>query len=60
MKADVVVFDPATISDRATFVQPHQYAVGLEQVLVNGKPVLLAKKMTGERPGQVLYGPARR
>ncbi|MFB3827910.1 MAG: amidohydrolase family protein [Bryobacteraceae bacterium] len=54
MKADIAVFDPAVIADRATFTQPHQYAVGVHHVLVNGKPILLDGKMTEERPGRVL------
>jgi N-acyl-D-aspartate/D-glutamate deacylase len=60
MYADVAVFDPASVTDRATFAQPHQYAVGFRHVLVNGKPVLLDGRMTAERPGRVLYGPAWR
>jgi dihydroorotase/N-acyl-D-amino-acid deacylase len=56
MKADVVVFDPETIGDRATFEQPHQYAVGVTLVVVNGKPILRDGKITTERPGRVLYG----
>jgi len=60
MYADVVVFDPATVTDRATFTAPHQYAEGFRYVLVNGKPVLLDGRMTAERPGRVLYGPAWR
>ena len=60
MKADVVVFDPATVSDRATFADPRRFAIGFEAVLVNGKPVLLRGAPTGERPGRVLYGPARK
>ena len=60
MKADVAVFDPAAIGDKATFEQPHQYAVGVVDVVVNGKPVLRDGKMTPARPGVVLYGPARR
>lgn len=59
MRADVVLFDPAIIADKATFENPHQYAVGVRHVLVNGKPVLLDGKITTERPGRVLYGPAR-
>jgi len=59
MKADIVVFDPATIADRATFQQPHQYASGVKHVFVNGKPVILDGRTTGERPGRVLYGPGR-
>ena len=59
MKADIAIFDAATIGDKATFTEPHQYAVGVRDVLVNGKAVLRDGKMSGERPGQVLYGPAR-
>lgn len=60
MYADIAVFDPEKVQDRATFSQPHQYAEGFRHVLVNGKPVLLDGRITGERPGRVLYGPARR
>jgi N-acyl-D-amino-acid deacylase len=58
--ADVVVFDPATIADRATFAQPHQYAIGVQHVLVNGVPVLLGGEHTGALPGRVLRGPGFR
>ena len=58
MKADVAVFDAATVVDKADFAHPHQYAEGLRHVLVNGVPVLADGKMTAERPGRVLYGPA--
>jgi len=58
MRADVAVFDPATVTDKADFAHPHQYAEGVRHVLVNGKPVLMDGKMTAERPGRVLYGPA--
>lgn len=54
MKADVVVFDPNTVGDRATFDQPHQYSVGFREVIVNGKLVLHEDKVTTERPGRVL------
>jgi N-acyl-D-aspartate/D-glutamate deacylase len=57
MKADIVVFDATTIKDRATFEQPHQYAEGVHAVLVNGQAVLENGKLTGARPGRVLYGP---
>jgi dihydroorotase/N-acyl-D-amino-acid deacylase len=60
MKADVVVFDPNTVSDRATFEKPHQYSVGFREVIVNGKFAMLDGKVTGERPGRILYGPARK
>ena len=54
MWADVVVFDPATVRDRATFAQPHQLAEGMRWVLVNGIPVIEEGKATGARPGKVL------
>jgi dihydroorotase/N-acyl-D-amino-acid deacylase len=60
MKADITVFDPATITDRAEFGNPHQYAVGVSYVIVNGQVVLDNGKMTEERTGAVLYGPARK
>jgi dihydroorotase/N-acyl-D-amino-acid deacylase len=59
MKADLAIFDARTIADRATFERPHQYAEGVRDVIVNGKPVLRAARMTAARPGVVLYGPAR-
>ena len=55
--ADVVVFDPKTIADRATFEKPHQLSVGVKDVLVNGKVVLKDGKHTGATPGQVVRGP---
>ena len=58
MKADIAIFDPKTVSDKATFEQPHQYATGFAHVIVNGKVILQDGKMTAERPGRVLYGPA--
>jgi N-acyl-D-amino-acid deacylase len=57
MWADVVIFDPATIRDNATFDEPNQLATGMEYVLVNGVPVIEAGKMTGSLPGKVLRGP---
>jgi dihydroorotase/N-acyl-D-amino-acid deacylase len=56
MRADLVLFDPATVADRATFEQPHQYAVGVDAVWVNGVASLAAGRMTGARGGQVLRG----
>lgn len=58
--ADVVIFDPARVADRATFENPHQYPVGIEYVLVNGKVVIEKGKHTGAHPGRVIYGPGRR
>ena len=55
--ADVVVFDPQTIVDRATFEEPHQYAEGVVHVLVNGTQVLKDGEHTGEFPGRVVRGP---
>ncbi len=52
MFADVVVFDPATIADRATFEKPHQYAVGVKHVFVNGVQVLKDGEHTGAKPGR--------
>lgn len=57
--ADVVVFDPAAVADRATFESPHQYAVGVKHVLVNGVPVLRDGEHTGALPGRALWGPGR-
>ena len=59
MFADVVVFDPATIADRATFAQPHQYAVGMKQVFVNGVQVIKDGEHTGATPGRALWGPGK-
>ena len=59
MYADLVVFDPATIKDNATFEKPHQYPTGITYVIVNGVPVVDANGMTGARPGRAIYGPAR-
>ena len=58
MKADIVVFDPQTVRDQATFDKPHQYSVGFKDVVVNGKLVMKDSQVTAERPGRVLYGPA--
>ena len=52
--ADIAVLDPETVTDRATFKDPHQYAEGIHHVFVNGKAVLLNKEMTGRRPGRIL------
>jgi dihydroorotase/N-acyl-D-amino-acid deacylase len=56
MWADVVIFDPATVRDLATFDNPNQLSEGMEYVLVNGVPVIDGGKMTGALPGKVLRG----
>ena len=53
-KADLVVFDPDAVSDRATFEKPHQYPVGVHHVVVNGELVIHRGAHTGARPGNVL------
>lgn len=58
--ADIVVFDPVTIADRATFDQPHQYATGVSQVWVNGTQVLRDGEPTGAAAGRVVRGPGYR
>mgnify|MGYP001826674683 CR=1 FL=1 len=55
--ADVVVFDPETIQDHATFVEPHQYATGMVHVFVNGEQVLKDGEHSGAKPGRVVRGP---
>jgi N-acyl-D-amino-acid deacylase len=59
MFADVVIFDPATIADRATFAQPHQYAVSMKHIFVNGVQVLKDGEHTGATPGRALWGPGK-
>ena len=56
--ADVVVFDPATVIDRATFADPHRYAEGMHHVFVAGEAVLLDEEPTGARPGRILRSAA--
>ena len=60
MFADVVVFDPQTIADRATFEKPHQFAVGMRHVFVNGVHVLKDGEHTGAKPGRVVHGPGKK
>jgi len=55
--ADVVLFDPKTITDKATFEDPHQYSEGVRHVFVNGIQVLNDSEHTGETPGRVVRGP---
>lgn len=57
MYADVVVFDPVAIGDRATFQEPHQLSVGIEEVFVNGVHVVRGGEHTGATPGRVVRGP---
>jgi N-acyl-D-amino-acid deacylase len=57
MFADVVVFDPATVIDRATYERPHQLATGFDAVLVNGVPVWRDGRPTDAKPGRALRGP---
>jgi N-acyl-D-amino-acid deacylase len=54
LAADVVVFDPATVGDRATYADPHQYPTGIVHVFVNGEPVVKDGTQTEARPGRVL------
>jgi N-acyl-D-amino-acid deacylase len=58
--ADVTIFDPQTIADRATFDRPHQYSVGVRDVFVNGVRVLAAGEHTGAKPGRALWGPGKK
>jgi N-acyl-D-amino-acid deacylase len=59
MFADVVVFDPATVTDHATFEKPHQYATGVKHVFVNGVQVIKNGEHTGAKPGRALWGPGK-
>jgi len=58
--ADIVVFDPETIQDHATFDDPHRYSTGVHHVVVNGQLVLRDGEHTGALPGRVVRGPGRR
>jgi len=58
--ADIAIFDPATIADRATYERPHQYAVGMRHVFVNGVQVLRHGEHTGAKPGRFVRGPGWR
>lgn len=58
--ADVVIFDPKTIADTATFEKPHQYAIGMKHVFVNGVQVLKDGEHTGNKSGRALWGPGKK
>ena len=60
LAADVVLFDPATVGDRATFADSHQLSVGVRDVWVNGTRVLRESQHTGAKPGRIVDGPGRR
>jgi N-acyl-D-amino-acid deacylase len=59
MKADIAIFDPARVRDTATFAQPHQYAEGFSQVIINGQVAYENGQMSAARPGRVLYSRSR-
>ena len=59
MAADIVVFDAAAVTDKATYADPHQYSEGFRFVVVNGQVVVDNGQHTGARPGTVLYGPGK-
>jgi len=58
MRADVVVFDETTVTDKSTFEKPHAYSTGIHYVFVNGNIVINHENHTGARPGQIILGPA--
>ena len=58
--ADVVIFDPETVADRATYEKPHQLSVGIKDVFVNGTKVVHEGRHTGAKPGQIVRGPGYR
>jgi len=58
--ADIVILDPATIADKATYTEPEQYSTGIDYVIVNGKVVIDHDNHTGALPGKVLYGPGKK
>jgi N-acyl-D-amino-acid deacylase len=60
MYADVMLFDPTTIIDRATYEKPHQLSVGMKHVFVNGVAVISDGKVTGAKPGKIVRGPGWR
>jgi N-acyl-D-aspartate/D-glutamate deacylase len=60
LKADIAVFNPDTVRDRATFEAPHQYSEGVSLVVINGQVVFDGSAVTAARPGRILYGPGTR
>ena len=58
MAADIIIFDPETVTDHSTYEKPHAYTSGIDYVFVNGKITLNQGRHTGIRNGKVLYGPA--
>ncbi len=58
MAADIIIFDPETVTDQSTYEKPHAYSSGIEYVIVNGKVTLNKAQHTGIRNGKILYGPA--
>jgi N-acyl-D-amino-acid deacylase len=58
--ADITIFDADNIIDKATFEDPHQYAIGVDFVLINGSIVVEEGSHNGNRPGRILFGPGYR
>ena len=58
--SDIVMFDPTTVIDNATYQEPHQLSVGMQHVLVNGVPVVRNGRHTGAKPGMIVRGPGYR
>jgi N-acyl-D-aspartate/D-glutamate deacylase len=57
--ADIIVFNPVTLKDKATYTDPHQYSTGISHVVINGISVIKNASLTGKRPGKILWGPSR-
>jgi N-acyl-D-amino-acid deacylase len=60
MYADITIFNPDTIIDKATYVDPHQFPVGVDYVLVNGHIIVAKGKHSGALPGKIIYGPGKK
>ena len=54
MKADIVIFDPAKVQDKADYANPHQYAEGVQDLIINGQRVIASGQLTAARPGRIL------